>query len=344
MKKILLIRTDRIGDVILTLPAVHTLREQMPGAKISMLISPLTLDLVSGHPDIDEVLIDDKDGRHKGVRGFLKLVEEIRSKEFAVVINFHTKKRTNLLCFLSGIPHRIGYRNEKFGFLLTEKIPDVRPQGKKHESEYCFDLLKPLGISTGTLTMSLPYQESAEQWAAGFFQQLGVKTKGLKYVALHLGASCPTKRWPVMNFAALVRNIYDRHPVQFILIGTMDQKPLVVELKRIVPHVPFEDLSGKLSLSKTVSVIKRCDLLISNDSGPVHIAAAAGTPVVSIFTRNQPGINPGRWRPLGPCSVFVAPPQDMSISFAKGEVRDDRFLYCITPEQVLTVVDAVLQV
>jgi heptosyltransferase-2 len=106
---------------------------------------------------------------------------------------------------------------------------------------------------------------------------------------------------------------------------------------------PVYNLAGKTTLGQLVSLLKRCSLLVSNDSGPVHVAAALGTPVVSIFTRNQPGINPERWKPLGEKSAYVAPDKDLSISFARGEVSDSAFLDTITPQDVLRAVDALFK-
>ena len=129
-KNILIIRTDRIGDVRLTTPAIHALRKTYPKARISILVAPLTEDLVKGNPDIDEVIVDDRRNQHHGPLGYLKLTRLLKSKNYDLAINFHTKKRTNLLCYLAGIPNRLGYHNKKFGFLLTQKIYDRRPKGK----------------------------------------------------------------------------------------------------------------------------------------------------------------------------------------------------------------------
>lgn len=344
-ERILLIRTDRIGDVVLTTPAIRALRQKFPSAHLAMMVNPSTIDLIRGDQDIDEILIDDRFKKHRGFFGFMRLVNEIRLKNFDIVVNFHTKKRTNLLCALSRIPRRVGYRNDKLGFLLTHKIKDVRSQGEKHEAQYCIDALEPLGVRSNDLTTFVSTQEDAEQWAAEFFRQFYKdNSNSIKCVALHLGASCPTKRWPLQYFADLVKMIDDRKPTFFIAIGGLDQTSLVADLHKMLGHrCQVYDLVGRLSLARTVSLLKRCDLLISNDSGPVHIAAAFNTPVVSIFTRNQPGINPERWKPLGEHSRYVAPPLDMSQNFANGEVKDQRFLYRVTPQQVLDVVDAVAQ-
>ena len=156
---ILIVRTDRIGDVVLTTPAIKALRETYPVSRISVLVSPATFDLVNGNPYLDEILVDDRCGRHKGLLGFNRLVSEIRLKQFDLAVIFHTKRRYNLACWLARIPYRLGYKNNKFGFLLSHPIKDVRPLGKKHEAEYCLDVLKAIDIENNDLDVFVPWQK-----------------------------------------------------------------------------------------------------------------------------------------------------------------------------------------
>src|SRR5262245_45025773 len=144
-RNILVVRTDRIGDVILTTPALKALREKFRHSRISLLVSAATRELVDKNPYVDEVLTDHRQGVHQGFMGFWRLVGEIRRKKFDLAIVYHTKRRTNYLCFFADIPTRLGYRNNKGGFLLTHQVKDDRPSGKKHEADYCLDLLKVLG-------------------------------------------------------------------------------------------------------------------------------------------------------------------------------------------------------
>jgi len=337
---ILIIRTDRIGDVILTTPAIAALRRQWPRARLTVLVNPLTEDLVKGNPDIDTVLVDDRLHRHRGVSGFWRLVQDIRRQKFDLAIVYHTKKRTNALAFLAGIPVRIGYHNNKWGFLLTRKIWDDRALGLKHETEYCVDLLRELGVTGAAGPIFVSRQQRAQLWAAEQLDASGLT--GEKVIAVHLGASCPTKMWPVPKFIEVMKAMKTKYGCVFVLIGSAQAVSIS---QRIADEMGKEvlDLTGKTTVAQCVSLLSYCRLLLSNDSGPVHIAAALGTPVISIFTRNQPGINPKRWRPLGPRSRFIAPRQFMDISFAKGEVTDPRYLELIQAHEVLEEVDAIFK-
>ena len=307
-KNILIVRTDRIGDVVLTTPAIQALREAYPAAKISILVNPVTKDLVTGNSYLDEVFIDDREREHKG-KGFLKLVSTLRKKKFDLAIIFHTKRRANLLCFLAGIPRRVGYKNNKLGFLLTHPIEDKRHLGEKHEAQYCLDVLRHLGVETNHFEISIPIQRKAEQWLKEFEQNNQIKASD-QMIAVHAGASDPSKRWPEARFAEMIDILMKCYPVKVVLIGGADIKEISEKILSLVSR-PILDLTGKTSVGELAALLKRCALLISNDSGPVHVAAGVGTPVVSIFTRNHLGINPERWRPLGEkcrvVSVMAAP-------------------------------------
>ena len=163
-RNILIVRTDRIVDVILTTPVIQALRTAFPRSRIAMMVAPPCRELVEGNPYLDEVIVDDKKNKHKGGWGTWKLVRQLRRKKFDVAVILHTKHRTNLICFLAGIPIRVGYENEKFGFLLTKKLRDTRPWGIKHESEYCLDVARAMGAGSGSPKIFMPIKDEAKAW------------------------------------------------------------------------------------------------------------------------------------------------------------------------------------
>lgn len=338
-KNILIVRTDRIGDVVLTTPAIAALRKTFHQARISILVAPATRPLVEGNLHIDEILVDDR-RKNPGLLGFWKLVNQIKNRRFDLAIVFHTKKRTNSLCFLAGIPRRIGYANDKFGFLLTDKIKDERHFGKKHEAQYCLDVLAPLGVKSDALKTFVPVKEESERWVADLFKKDGLANTQRK-IAVHLGASDTTKEWPAERFAELVAALQKKYSCAVIFVGGEATRQAASSILPKVQAGPVLDLTGQTSLSQLISLFKHCQLLISNDSGPVHVADAVGTPVVSIFTRNQPGINPERWRPLGSKSRVVAPkPGEVLLNQGQISSKD---LQLIQTQEVLDVVDALFK-
>ncbi len=304
-KNILIIRTDRIGDVVLTTPAFKALRKAYPSARIAVLVSPATVDLVEGNPYIDDVIVDERAGRHKDLFGFLQLARDIRLGQFDIAFVFHTKRRYNLACFAAGVPVRVGYKDNKFGFLLTHPVVDVRHLGQKHEAQYCLDLLAAMGIEPAGLDLFVPVKREAEGWVNQLFIDHQVKPH--EVIAIHPSASDASKCWPTVNFAGLIDSLAGRYALKIVLVGGKDAVGLAQEiLKQSRQASLVLDLTGQTTVGQTVSLLRRSRLLISNDSGPVHVASAAGINVISLFLRNQPGINPERWKPLGPKGYVLA--------------------------------------
>jgi heptosyltransferase-2 len=301
-KNILIVRTDRIGDVVLTTPAFKALHRAYPMAHIAVLVVPATKSLVQGNPYLNEVIVDDRDGKHHGLFGFLKLAGELRRRRFDAAFIFHTKRRYNLACFFADIPLRIGYKNEKFGFLLSRPIKDVRPLGLKHEAQYCLDVLKEIGIEKLDLDFLVPLDKDAEEWATQWLSSQGIHNGEI--VAIHAGSSDPAKCWPAEKFAKLIDSLQARYHFKIVLIGSPQTIGYSKEIIQLTAQKPL-DLTGQTSLAQTTSLLRRCRILISNDSGPVHIASAVGIYVVSLFMRNQPGINPERWKPLSDKGVCL---------------------------------------
>jgi len=304
-QNILIVRTDRIGDVVLTTPSIKAIRQAYPSARITVLVALATYDLINGNPYVDEILVDDRQGHHKDLFGFFLLVKEIRHKNFDLAVIYHTKRRYNLACFAAGIPYRLGYKNDKFGFLLSIPVKDTRSQGEKHEAQYCLDALKTIGIENNEQDMFVPIQKEAEIWLVNWLVENNLKPN--EFIVIHPGSSDPAKCWPAINFAQLMDKLYERYHIRIVLIGSLQTKSVSAEILRQSRHcAEFIDLTGKTSLAQLASLLRRSRLLISNDSGPVHVAAGVGGSVISLFLRNAPGINPERWQPLGPKSHMLS--------------------------------------
>jgi len=330
-QNILVVRTDRIGDVVLTIPAIRALKQAFPKSGLTVLTAVTTRSLVEGLPFIDEVMVEDLS---LGWAGFFSLVRELRKRRFDLAVVYHTKRRTNAACFLAGIPQRLGYRDNKFGFLLTMPVVDTRHLGLKHEAEYCLDLLREVGVDSHDLRLEIASDPSAETWAEKF---MASNFPNGNVMALHADASCPTRRWPAECFSQLGDLLSEKLGAQVVIIGAEGGKPLARNIIRGMKSSAV-DLTGQLSLAQLGSFLKRVKLLVSNDSGPVHVAAAVGTPLVCLFLRSQPGLNPERWRPLGKdIAVLVNKPGEEVIIDKDSRVISGTF-DSITP---LTVVDAV---
>jgi lipopolysaccharide heptosyltransferase II len=295
-KRILVARTDRIGDVLLSTPVLEALRKNYPSAYIAMMVSPYAKDIIEGNPYLDEVIIYDKDARHKSWFNSMKFSRRLAKKKFDLGLILHPTNRVHLVTFFAGIPKRIGY-DRKSGFLLTERIKHTKQHGEKHELEYNLDLLRHIGIEPKDKKLYMPIRPDSEKWAEDLFRREGVKDSD-KLLAIHPGASCPSKVWPQERFAEVAVALAKKHGFKILVVaGPKDVSLADSVAGRIKPAAI--NLAGRTSVSQLASVLKRCRLFISNDSGPVHLASAVGTPVISIFGRNQKGLSPKRWGPVG---------------------------------------------
>lgn len=342
-KKILVIRTDRLGDVVLTTPALKALRESCPQSHIAIMVNPHTQELLEDNPYIDEVIVYDKDKKDRGVIGFLKFVMALKKKRFDLAIVLHTKKRTELITFLADIPKRIGYGNRKFGFLLTDRIPDTRHLGLKHEIDYCLDILRKLGLKIRDRKPYIAVKKESLKWVDDFLKTQSISGHD-KIAGLHPGASCPSKRWLKERFVILANRLVEDYGFKILIIAHGKENVAIADELAKNIRSPVINLAGRLTLSQLAAALKRCAIFISNDSGPVHIASAIGTPVISIFGRNQAGLSPLRWGPVGMRDKYLHKEVGCSVCGAhKCEISFD-CLKAITVEDVLKSVDDILKV
>ena len=335
-KRILIVRTDRIGDVLLSTPVIKAMREAYPQAYIAMMVSPYTKEIVEGNPYLDEVIIYDKDGKHKRWGRCVKFARNLKKKKFDLSLILHPTNRAHLITYFAGIPRRIGY-DRKFAFFLTDRIKHTKQLGEKHESEYSLDLVKYLGIEPQDTSIFLPLKPESEGWIGELFAQ-GKIMAGDKLLAIHPGASCPSKIWPNERFAQVADSLIEKYDFKVLVIAGPKDMTLAQNVIKNMRH-PALNLAGKTSLSQLASILKRCRLFISNDSGPVHVACAVGTPVISIFGRSQKGLNPKRWGPVGDGNKIIIREAGCIECLAHNCLKEFACLKAITADDVMRAVE-----
>lgn len=295
-RRILIVRTDRIGDVLLSTPVIKALRQNYPDAYIAMMVSPYTKEIINENPYLDEVIEYDKDGKHKGWLETLRFAFKLKKKKFDLALILHPTNRSHLVTFFSGIARRVGY-DRKLSFLLTDRIKHTKQLGERHELEYNLDLLEYLGVHPQDRSLFMPISQEAILWLEGLLDHQGIKKED-ELLVIHPAASCPSKIWPAERFAEVADRLSEKYGFKIVLVAGRKDIKIAQQVFSRISH-PALDLSAKTSISQLASLLKRARLFISNDSGPVHIASAVGTPVISIFGRNQKGLSPKRWGPLG---------------------------------------------
>lgn len=335
-KRILIIRTDRIGDVALSTPVIKALRDSFPDSYIAFMVRPYAREILEGNPYLDKVIIYDKYGIHKGFFSTLMFGLRMRKEEFDTAIILHPTNRTHIIAFAAGIPNRIGL-NKKLAVFLTKALNDKKFLGQKHELEYTLDILRNIGIEVYDKSLYVPIKKSNQVLVDLKLSQRGVKSSD-SLVAVHPGASCSSKRWPLENFASLIDRIKANFDTRIIVVSGPEEVTQATELKKKIKS-EIVDLAGETSVGELAALLKRCKLFISNDSGPVHIATAVGTPNVVIFGRKQPGLSPKRWGPMGKKDIALHKDVGCRICLAHNCENDFKCLKAVTVEEVFNVVE-----
>lgn len=292
MRSVLFVRTDRLGETLLNLPVLTALRQASPQTHLTVMVQAALRELLDGHPAIS-VLVTEPPQRGPWWWRAWRLARLWRSWKPDVVILSNPTKTYHLASRLAGIPCRIGY-DRKWAWALTHRLPDRKAQQARHEIEYNCELLRPLGITPPTdPVLELPLADQARSRIGHRLRAAEVAPSDA-LIAIHPWSSNPHKRWPIDRFgqlmAAIVRNAMGR----VVVVG----QP-ISHHDRIAWPAEVMDWSGQTSLPELAAVLHRAQVVVSNDSGPIHLAAAVGTPVVALFGTMEPGSHPARWRPWG---------------------------------------------
>lgn len=321
-KNILLVRTDRIGELVLTTPAIVAVRQHFPRAKITIIVNSSSVEAVEEAPFIDSIIKFDPKADYNNLFRRLDFCRSIKKAKFDLAVMFNPSKFFNILTFLAGIPVRVGY-DRKAGVLLTHKIEDKKYLCDKHEVEYNLDLIGAIDIRPDDKALYFPLNGSAETRIAEIFKENNIGEIGGPLIAVHPAASNPEKTWPLDRFAQICDGLSDEFRIRIILVGGREEQKTADEIKSKMRSSVL-DLTGRLSLKELGSLLKRCLLLISNDSGPVHVSAAVGTPAVVFFGEDRPGGSSRRWGPYGKGHIVIGKPgiTDITVGEAYNAISE----------------------
>ena len=338
-KRILIVRLDRIGDVLLSTPVIKAAREAYPDSYIAFMARKYAKEVLEGNPYLNEVIVYDKTGSEKGLLRNLSFICQLRRKKFDIALILHPTKRTHLVISLAGIPEKVGY-NRKWGFLLNTRIPHTKHYGLKHEIDYALDILRYTGLDPKDRTLYMPVNSRSEERIDEFFKENGI-TKNVPCVTVNPGASCVSKRWSAGKFADAAKRLMERYGAKIIIVSGAADKKLGDKVASLLGGNCL-NLSGKTSVADVASVLRRSKLFISNDSGPVHIACAVKTPVIAIFGRSDRGLSPKRWGPTGERDIVLHKDVGCDVCLAHNCKKGFKCLEAVTVEDVLAAADKIL--
>jgi len=287
--RVLVIKLRYVGDVLLATPVLTRLREGFPKARLAMLVNAGTEEVVQGHPAVDEVLVLERESLLRQWR----FVRELRDRRFDLVVDLTDGDRSAVLAWLSGASIRLGYNSEGRwrGRLYTEII-DADRFGM-HTVDYHLAVTEALGLTGPPPAPILTVAPEARHAADRLLQEAGIE-RARPLVCLHPGARWWFKSWPSERFAALADRIQTETAAQALFLGGEQDREVGsrIAARMTTPH---RTLIGRTGLKELAAVLERAVLMVSNDNGPMHMAAALGVPVVGLFGPSDSAI----WGPWG---------------------------------------------
>lgn len=298
-ENILCIRLDSIGDVLMTTPAIRAMKESRPGRRITLLTSTAGEAIASLVPEIDNIIVYDAPwlkatAPRVNSHPEFEMVERLRGMKFDAAVIFTVFSQNPLpsafLCYLADIPLRLAHCRENPYQMLTDWVLEPEPSGGiRHEVRRQLDLVASIGCKTEHESLSLQVSQQARERVLQILSTLGVDISR-PWVVIHPGATAISRRYPPENFAAVARQLVLAN-FQVLFTGTEPERQLIEDIQKAI-GVPTYSLVAELNLGELSAIIAIAPLLISNNTGPVHIACAVGTPVVDLYALTNPQHTP----------------------------------------------------
>ncbi len=289
VQNLIWIQTSFLGDIILQTAALNYVREQHPSIRQYLITTPLGAKALGGHPALNKIVVFDKRGR-----SMQKAVQSVKSdlkecgREGTVLLQAHRSVRSSLLASALGF-FTITYDESKFGFLADRRVPRV---AVLHETQRISLLLEPLGAERMKLFASRPSLAPASSALA---EDLRRRSQGQGLIGIAPGSVWGTKRWPVSHFIPMARILLEKAPHSLVILGSQDEQAAAAEMEEGLRAYAGRviNLAGKTSLDDLRGLYPQLDLLVSNDSSPLHYASAFQVPTLAIFGATVPGLGFG---------------------------------------------------
>jgi heptosyltransferase-2 len=335
IRKVLIRSVNWIGDAVMTTPAISVIREHFPHAEITILANAMVSQLFLHHPGIDAIITFDRQGKHHGVAGRLRLAAELRKHNFDLAIILPNSFDSALVPWLARIPERIGKCSDGRTLLLNGRFEAAKETAPCHEVEYYLNLMQHFGITGSRTPLHLSVSPEEEQRAAELLSRQGIQP-GDFVIGINPGASYGSaKRWYPERFAQVARRLAAEWSAKVVIFGGPGETAIASDIEKSLDGTAL-NVAGKTSVRELMAQIKRCNFFVTNDSGPMHIAAAFAVPLVAIFgSTDHTGTSP-----YNSSSVVVRNDVDCAPCKLRECPTDHRCMTSVTEEAV---VDAALK-
>lgn len=268
--------TNWIGDAVMTTPAMGALRVSFPAAEIVVVANPLVAELFRYHPYCDRVLVYDKKGTHRGLKGLWRFCSELRRERFDLAVLLQNAVEAAIMASLARVPRRAGYATDGRGLLLTHPVVLGAAERRLHHTRYYLHMLEALDIRGGDGLLRLDCTAEELAWAR---ELLGDKES----VVINPGAAYGSaKRWYPERFAEVGNRLVEEFGARIVLTGGPGETEIGRDIAAAMQVAPL-NLIGKTSVRQMMAVLSLSRLVVTNDSGPMHVAAAFGVPIVAVF-------------------------------------------------------------
>jgi len=309
----------------MTTPALKAIRETFPDAHITVVANPLVAQLFESHPDCNDVIVFDKQGQHSGILGFLRFVAMLRPRKFDCAILFQNAVEAAIMAFLAGISKRAGYITDGRRLLLTHPVPIGDQERALHHTDYYLHMLAQCGVTTRDKQQQLALAPDEIQWAVDNMP------RG-RYAIINPGAAYGSaKRWIPERFAEVADQLADRYGLSIVLSGGPAEIEIGDDIAKIM-QTPHKNVIGKTGVRQMMAILAASSLIVTNDSGPMHVAAAFGVPMVAIFGPTDHTTT----SPWGTRSQIVRHPVECSPCLLRQCPIDHRCMERVTVDDVLS--------
>jgi lipopolysaccharide heptosyltransferase II len=327
--RILVFEVNWLGDVLFSTPAIRAIRKKHPGAYIAALVVSRCRAVLLGNNYLDEVMVLDEEGRHRGFKGKLRLIRDLRVRRFSIAYLFKSSLTRTLCVFLAGIRQRIGYRGRKGELFLTEKV--ALPEEDMHRADSYYFLAVKTRIPDSDRYYDF-FVSSDDRSTIEDFLKKNDLDQGKKMVVLHVGGNWDLKLWPKENFAKLIDIFVETYKVDVVITGSFMDYPLAKEIAAMASAKPFI-ACGLTTLKQAGVLFQRSELVISADSGPLHIALAMQARTVALFGPTSPDVT----GPFGKGDFSIVRNKEIAcvIPCYNLECKNNVCMNSITPEHVV---------
>lgn len=289
-ERIALLKPSALGDIVHSLPVLSALRRRYPHAHITWVVNNAYAPLLCGHRDLDDILPFDRAASHRGwgaaARTWLGFLRELRRRRFDLVIDLQGLFRTAVMMVATGARRRVGLSSAREGatWTYTDVVP-VADFNAVHAVDRCWQVAEAFGVGDLPKEFHIPIPAEARRWAK-------VATRGYRrpYLMVAPGARWMSKRWPPRHFAALLRRAEDVFGGTVFIVGGAEEMAAAAAMRRELSG-PSCDFTGRTTLPRLAALLQRGDVMLANDSGPLHLAAALGRPIIAPYTCTSVRLN-----------------------------------------------------